>query len=145
MKREVLVPPGFTPPPAFLEWEFELKWRMGVRTAMAIVERTKLYRAKIFLTSGGLRLPATSIMTVLLAGGLDDGGGIRLTVRGPEAMAAFLDLTDFFGAGVAQTRCPTEGCDSLPCLVQCHSGGMLYSCAKYHSYHVPRTDEARRN
>lgn len=145
MKREVLVPPGFMPPPIFLEWEFELKWRMGARTAIAIVERAKLYRANIFLASEGLRLPATSIMGVMLIGGFDVGGRLKLTVHGPEAMAAFMDLADFFGAGVAQTRCPTEGCDSVPCLVECHQGGMLYSCVKYHSYAVPRTDEARRN
>ena len=145
MKRRVFVPEGFGPLPASFDWEFELKWRMGARTAIAIMERAKLYRAGIFLGCDGLYSPVTSIMAIMLIGGNGAGSRVCLKVRGPDALAAFLDFADFFGAGVAQTRCPTEGCDSLPCLVEIHSGGMVYSCTKFHSYHVPRADEALRN
>lgn len=145
MKIEVVVSPGSMPSPSSFDWEFELKWRMGARTAIAIMERAKLYRARIILTSDGLRFPTTHIMGIMLSGSSGAGGRMGFTVRGPDAMAAFLDFVDFFGAGAPQTRCPTAGCDSLPCLVECCRSMMFYSCAKFHSYHVPRTDEARRN
>lgn len=147
MKNEIVIPPGFSPLPTSLEWKFELKWRMGARTAIVIMERAKLYQAKVFLTCEGLRMPLRGIMDVMLIGNFAAAGDGRmgLTVRGPEAMAAFMDFVDFFGAGAAQTRCPTSGCDSSPCLVECGRGGMIYSCMKFHSYRVPRSDEARRN
>ena len=131
--------------------DFELKWRIGVRTDILIADTARRFSSKITLTRGGLTANAKCIVSVMLIGearpklpdgshnfGPDAGERLRLTVEGPDMPAAFAAMADLFTCGERVVQCRNSDCISSTILIDFSSCAIYYSCSKYHMWAVDR-------
>lgn len=140
--------------------EFELKWRIGIRTATFIVHKiTKQFTSKIQVscdkhTGDGKELfdwlalgydPEHEMVVVvdgraIANAGPQAGTRIRVAINGPDAVAAMAALTELFSIGVRVSRCIKRGCPSPPILVGYtrHENRFVidYGCSAWHYWQV---------
>lgn len=137
--------------PSVLEAEFQLKWRVGARTAFLIAHTARRFRSKIQLTHESLRIDAKNIIGVCLLGpvrdklpdgsynfGPDAGASIRLTIEGPDADAAMNELADLFTCGERVIQCRNSDCISSAILTGYDRYRIFYSCSNFHMWAVRR-------
>ena len=133
--------------------DFELKWRVGARTAALIFITARRFTSKITLTCDGLRVDAKSALGVMLLGGpnphpkLPDGSwnlgpfaGTRfqLSVEGPDRTAAFAAMADLFTCGERVVQCRNSDCLSSAILLGVSPRTIEYACSRGHWWYVDR-------
>jgi len=126
--------------------EFELKWRLGARTAGLLVKVASQFVSYIEISCGYETASAKSFMGVMMVGGPDAGPGsrIKVTATGHDASAAIDAVTELFTCGSREDHCINPDCMSKPCLVSYSKDDITYSCEEGHTWNVPRTGESER-
>jgi phosphotransferase system HPr (HPr) family protein len=114
---------------------FELKWRIGARTAAFLVSALTKYSSKIELLGHGDNWgDAKRALDWMLLGELEAGSQIQLRVDGADASAAIERITQIFTGGTRQACCPHPECTSTPSLIECAGDMYLYACSNGHSW-----------
>jgi phosphotransferase system HPr-like phosphotransfer protein len=140
--------------------EFELKWRIGIRTAVFIVHKiTEKFASKIQVSCGkrtgdgkemfdwlGLGYDPEHEKIFVVDGraianaGPEAGTRIKVAINGPDAAAAMDALTELFSIGVRVSRCMKRGCPSPPILLGYtrHENRFVihYGCSAWHCWEV---------
>ena len=140
--------------------EFELKWRIGLRTATFIVRKiTKRFASKIQVSCGEQIGDGKDVFDWLALGwdpeherivvvdgraianaGPEAGTRIKVAINGPDADAAMDALTELFSIGVRVSRCIKRGCPSPPILIWYtrHENRFVihYGCSAWHHWQV---------
>ena len=140
--------------------EFELKWRIGIRTATFIVGKvTKRFASNIQVSSDKHTGDGKKLFDWLALGwdpeherivvvdgraianaGPEAGTRIKVAINGPDAVAAMDALTELFSIGVRVSRCIERGCPSPPILIWYtrHENRFVidYGCSAWHHWQV---------
>jgi phosphocarrier protein len=127
-----------------IEKEFEIKWRLGLRTAALIVRLTRRFRSEISLSVGEDTVNAKSMMGVMMLDlSLKAGSRIRVTARGPDAAAAMDALSELFSCGARIDLCIEPGCPSPPILTGYTPDIIGYAGSIGHAWTVSRSDGSK--
>ena len=134
-----------------IESEFELKWRLGVRSAMLISEVARRFASSIVFLQDGLRLNAKSCMHIVLLGthrpklpdgsynfGPDAGARLKMVISGPDAVQATKAFEELFAVGERTVQCRNTDCISSAILIGYGEKRIFYSCSNVHCWSVLR-------
>jgi phosphotransferase system HPr-like phosphotransfer protein len=140
-----------------IEREFETKWRIGARTAIIIVRLASRFSSDISVSDGEDTINAKSIMGLMMlqsyadrpktkeelmrnfwSQGLKAGSHIRVTIRGPDAIAAMEVLSKLFSLGARVDHCVDSECPSTAILIGYTTDAINYACSKGHTWEVSR-------
>lgn len=137
------------PPP--IEAEFELKWRIGARTATLICHIAGNFMSAVKLKHADVWVNAKDMLGVLLLGeirpklpdgsynfGPDAGALIKITVTGPDATNAAKALEELFTVGERTIQCRNTDCISSAILTGYDRHRIYYSCSNMHLWSVLR-------
>lgn len=127
--------------------DFELKWRIGIRTSVMLWELAQQFQSSISIRHKDLLGNAKECLELMLVCsspeegktgaprdyGLRAGERISLIIDGPDAAAAMLMFIFLFTSGPRQDKCPVTGCPSLPILVPGFwNGAFSFACSNGH-------------
>lgn len=119
----------------YLELPFELKWRVGARTASLIAQLAKRFKARIMITRADATISAKEIKPIMRLG-LVAGSRIKIRINGPDAAAAMRTFSKVFTCGHRQDRCLYEDCPSTPIFLGWGQRYLGYGCSKQHVWGV---------
>lgn len=145
--------------PNEIQREFELKWRLGVRTAALITRLACKFTSTVVVFFGDDQLDGKSVLDWMMAspvladietqvcqglrgenGNLMAGARLRVATRGPDAVAAMGALSELFTCGARVDRCVQSACPSTAILIGYTADVIEYACSNGHSWKVSRGD-----
>lgn len=140
------------PTTTYFVLEFDLKWRLGARSAAYLWHVANRFQSRSVLTEvGGRSADLKTVMQIMLLGpyrpklpdgsynfGPDAGARMTLRVDGPDAKAAFDALSDLFTAGEKIVQCRNSDCISSAILLEVDRSSIMYACSNGHSWVVNR-------
>ena len=121
--------------------QFQLKWRLGARTACLILKLGNRFSSTIQLSDGESITNTRSIMGLLCLSG-QPGANIAVTVTGADAGDAMDALSEMLTCGERTDQCREPGCLGLPCLVSYTTDAIHYGCEHGHLWRTHRQKRA---
>jgi phosphotransferase system HPr-like phosphotransfer protein len=144
--------------------EFELRWRMGIRTCWLIVRVAGHYTADLRMTCRGIEVDPKDVLGLLALSRLDDlerdesaapaappipgdpgtdlglpaGTRIGLRASGADAAEALAALDELLTCGPRFESCVRPDCPSSPLLVGYTDERIFYACSHDHEWDIER-------
>ncbi|MBI3553585.1 MAG: HPr family phosphocarrier protein [Elusimicrobia bacterium] len=125
-----------------IDLDFDLKWRIGLRTACLITSTAAKFTSKITLSHGGQTANARIPCELALLDDLKAGAPCRLVVEGTDEWWAMAAVGELFTLGDFLDRCPHRDCPSTLILTDYSELKIYYACSNGHAWEVRRTDAA---